>query len=130
MVRAHTQNDGSNFATHSFSSTIDDVTWQHMNKSRRITDSKTSFFIFPESPFDFERSAGIHGRFEKSLPDVYENGVYKRVLHLAGNLVLVLVTSTGTIEKPRLSVEVHPHLLAREVKALRRRYREASIMKL
>lgn len=90
-----------------------------MNKAHRITGSKTNFFIFPESPFDFERSAGIHGRFEKSLPDVYENGVYKRVLHLAENPVFVLVTSKGTIEKPRLSVEVHPQLLAQE-EALKR----------
>ncbi|MGA2790200.1 MAG: hypothetical protein ABSF00_05480 [Candidatus Bathyarchaeia archaeon] len=91
-----------------------------MDKTLRITGSKTGFFIFPESPFDFERSAGIHCRFEKSLPDVYENGVYKRVLHLAENPVLVLVTSKGTIEKPRLSVEAHPGLLAQEVKALKR----------
>jgi DNA-3-methyladenine glycosylase II len=91
-----------------------------MNKAPRITGSKTSFFISPESPFDFQRSAGIHGRFEKSLPDVYENGIYKRVLHLAVNPVLVLVTSKGTIEKPRLNVEVYPQLLAQEVKALKR----------
>ena len=91
-----------------------------MNKAPRTTGSKTSFFIFPESPFDFERSAGIHGRFEKSLPDEYENGVYRRVLHLAENPVLVLVTSKGTIERPRLSVEVHPQLLAQDVKALKR----------
>ncbi|MGP8069619.1 MAG: DNA-3-methyladenine glycosylase family protein [Candidatus Bathyarchaeia archaeon] len=91
-----------------------------MYNASRINRSRTNFFIFPESPFDFERSAGIHGRVAKSLPDVYENGVYKRVLHLAENPVFVLVTSKGTIEKPRLSVEVHPQLLPQEVKALRR----------
>jgi DNA-3-methyladenine glycosylase II len=91
-----------------------------MNNAPRVNGSRTNFFIFPESPFDFERSAGIHGRFEKSLPDVYENGVYKRVLHLAENPVLVLVTSNGTVEKPLLSVEAHPHLMAQDVKALRR----------
>jgi DNA-3-methyladenine glycosylase II len=91
-----------------------------MNNAPRITASRTSFFIFPEPPFDFERSAGIHGRFEKSLPDVYENGIYKRVLHLVGNPVFVLITSKGTIEKPCLGVEVHPQLLAQEVKALKR----------
>jgi DNA-3-methyladenine glycosylase II len=91
-----------------------------MNNAPRITGSRTNFFIVPESPFDFERSAGIHGRFEKSLPDVYENGVYKRVLHLAENPILVLVTSRGTTEKPRLRVEVHPHLMPQDVKALRR----------
>lgn len=90
-----------------------------MKKAPRITGSKTSFLIFPESPFDFERSAGIHGRFEKSLPDVYENGVYRRVLHLGDNPVFVLVTSKGTVERPRLSVEVYSQLLAQEVKALK-----------
>jgi DNA-3-methyladenine glycosylase II len=91
-----------------------------MNKPPRIAGSKTSFYILPESPFDFERSAGIHGRFEKSLPDVYENGVYKRVLHLAENPVIVLITSKGTIEKSRLSVEVYSQLSAQKVKALKR----------
>ena len=57
---------------------------------------------------------------EKSLPDVYENGAYKRVLHLADTPVFVLVSNKGTVEKPRLKVEVHPHLSGREVKALKR----------
>ena len=91
-----------------------------MNRTRRITDFKTSFFIFPDPPFDFERSAGIHGRFEKSLPDVYEKGAYKRVLHLDEKSVFVLVTSDGTIEKPRLRVEAHSRLLSRDVKELKR----------
>jgi DNA-3-methyladenine glycosylase II len=90
-----------------------------MNKAPIINGSKTRFFIFPEPPFDFERSAGIHDRFEKSLPDVYENGIYKRVLHVGDNPVIVLATSKGSIDKPKLRVEVYPQLSAQEVKTLK-----------
>lgn len=91
-----------------------------MNKSfREITDnSSTCFFIHTEAPFDFERSASIHSRFQKSLPDLYESGLYKRVLHLCGKPVLVTVSSKGTTERPRLRVETHPRLSIQEAKSL------------
>jgi DNA-3-methyladenine glycosylase II len=87
---------------------------------REITGNfSTSFFIHAEAPFDFERSASIHSRFQKSLPDLYENGLYKRVLHVYGKPVLVIVSSKGTTERPRLRVEVHPRLSIPEAKSLR-----------
>ena len=82
--------------------------------------SKTSFLVLPSPPFNFETSAGMHSRFERSLPDVYENGVYMRVLHLSRKTVLVSVSSKGTIEEPRLRVEAHPRLLIQEIKLLRK----------
>jgi DNA-3-methyladenine glycosylase II len=82
--------------------------------------SKTTFSFFPPPPFDFERSAGMHGRFRKNLPDVYENGVYKRVLHVDKKPVLVSVSSKGTVDRPRLTVEIHPRLLTKETKSLRK----------
>ena len=87
---------------------------------REITDnSSTCFFIRTEAPFDFERSANIHSHFQKSLPDVYENGLHKRVLHVCGKPVLVIVSSKGTTARPRLRVEAHPHLSIAEAKSLR-----------
>jgi len=74
----------------------------------------------PEAPFDFERSAGIHSRFQKSLPDLYEDGLYKRVLHVCGKPVLVLVSSKGTTGRPRLRVEAHPRLSIPEARSLRK----------
>jgi len=62
----------------------------------------------------------MHGRFRKNLPDVYENGVYKRVLHVGKKPVLVSVSSNGTVERPRLSVETHPRPLTQEMKLLRK----------
>jgi len=76
----------------------------------RLGRSSTRFFIYPEPPFDFERSAGLHSRFKNSLPDVFENAFYRRVLRVGKKLVLVSVSSKGTIEKPKLLVEVTPQL--------------------
>lgn len=39
------------------------------------------FFINPRASFDFEKSTGMHGRHQKSLPDLYEERKYKRVIH-------------------------------------------------
>ena len=72
-----------------------------------------------DPPFDFERSASIHSRFQKSLPDVYENGLYKRVLHINDRPVLVTISSKGTTTRPRLKVEVHPRLSSSEAQSLR-----------
>ena len=82
-------------------------------------NSSRSLFINPEAPFDFEKSASMHGRFQKSLPDLYEDGAYKRVLHVHGKPVLVIVSSNGSIKRPRLKVEVHPRLSILETKPLR-----------
>jgi len=92
-----------------------------MNKSLReiAGNSSTSFSIYTEAPFDFERSASIHSRFRKSLPDLYESGLYKRVLHICGKPVLVIISSKGTTERPRLGVEAHPRLSIPHAKSLR-----------
>ena len=67
-----------------------------------------SFTMRPKSPFDFERSAGMHSRFRDSLPDIYENNVYMRVLRTDRKPVLVSVSSLGTIREPRLLIHTYP----------------------
>ena len=52
----------------------------------------------------------MHGRFQKSLPDLYEAGQYKRVLRLGRKPVLIIASSKGSTEKPRIRVETHPQL--------------------
>lgn len=52
----------------------------------------------------------MHARFKNSLPDLYEDGVYRRVLHADGKPVLVSVSSEGTTTSPRLLVEAYPRL--------------------
>jgi DNA-3-methyladenine glycosylase II len=66
------------------------------------------FVIRPEPPFDFEKSSQMHSRFKNSLPDLYEDGAYVRVLHLDRKPVLISITSKGTVGKPRLLVDTYP----------------------
>jgi len=79
----------------------------------------TVFFINPGAPFDFERSAGIHGRTHRGLPDLYEDGAYKRVLHLRRKPVLIIASSRGTTRKPRIRIEAYPSLSTPEQRSLR-----------
>jgi len=69
-----------------------------------------SFTMRPKPPFDFQKSAQMHSRFQNSLPDLYENNVYMRVLRTNKKPILVSVSSRGTIEQPRLFVGTYPLL--------------------
>jgi len=64
--------------------------------------------IRPKAPFGFEKNAEKHSRFKNSLPELYENGVYMRVLHASNKPVLISITSRGTVAKPRLVVDTYP----------------------
>lgn len=56
-------------------------------------------------PFDFGLTAMIFSNGDKEIRR-YENGEYWQVVRVGGKLVLVFMTSVGTVEKPILSVEV------------------------
>jgi hypothetical protein len=73
----------------------------------------------PKPPFDFERSAQMHSRFRNSLPDLYEDNVYMRVLRTDRKPVLVSVSSRGTIREPRLLIDTYPLLNNSEVVQLK-----------
>ena len=78
-----------------------------------------SFTMRPKPPFDFERSAQMHSRFRNSLPDLYEDNVYMRVLRTDRKPVLVSVSSRGTIREPRLLIDTYPLLNNSEVVQLK-----------
>jgi len=78
------------------------------------------FIIRPKPPFDFQRSAQMHSRFRNSLPDLYEDGIYMRVLRANRMPVLVSVSSKGTTEEPKLLIATHPSLNKPEVLSLKR----------
>jgi DNA-3-methyladenine glycosylase II len=52
----------------------------------------------------------MHSRFRNSLPDLYEDNVYMRVLRTDRKPVLVSVSSRGTIREPRLLIDTYPLL--------------------
>ena len=66
-----------------------------------------AFSLEPMPPFDFELTAAYHTYFQaRSGADTLDAGVYRRLLDLEGRLVLVSVRSAGTVDEPRLSVEL------------------------
>lgn len=64
------------------------------------------FFIEPKPPFNFELITSLYARFPTQSVDLYHNGIYERVLKDKNKLFLVRVKSIGSIEKPKLQVEV------------------------
>ncbi len=55
------------------------------------------------APFNFDLTAQI---FSSGDPEIrsYSNGVFHQVLKINGNLVLIEVSSVGTVENPELLV--------------------------
>ena len=63
--------------------------------------------INPKAPFDFELTAGYHTYFQGRYgTDSLEQGVYRRLLDLDGDLVLASVRSVGSVDSPELSVQL------------------------
>ena len=63
--------------------------------------------IQPETPFNFDLSAKIFSNGDPQIQK-YENGTYWQVIRLNDKLVLVTVTSSGSVEVPELTVDVKP----------------------
>ncbi len=57
------------------------------------------------APFNFDLSAQIFSSGDTEIRG-YTKGVFHQVLKINGNLVLVKITSDGTVEKPRIAVEL------------------------
>lgn len=61
----------------------------------------------PVPPYDFALTAAYHTYFqERSGADVFEDGVYRRLLEFDGRPALLSVRSTGRITAPELSLEL------------------------
>ncbi len=67
-----------------------------------ITDS---FKVHALAPFDFDLSAHIFSFGDKQIR-IYANGQFTQVLKIKDKLVLFKITSTGTIEQPKIDVEL------------------------
>jgi DNA-3-methyladenine glycosylase II len=68
--------------------------------------SKETFTLNPVAPFDFDLTCQIFGSGDPQIRS-YHKGVFRQLLRLGEVLVLASVTSTGTVEHPNLSVEIH-----------------------
>ena len=68
---------------------------------------RASFTIEPLPPYDFHLTVDYTTYFRgRYLWEFYEDGVYRRVLDMGGSLAVAAARSTGTVDAPRLDVEV------------------------
>ncbi|MFH0845151.1 MAG: AlkA N-terminal domain-containing protein [Pseudomonadota bacterium] len=66
-----------------------------------------SFHLKPLPPYDFSLTAGAATYFQNRYGvDIFEGGVYRRLLEREGRLGLVSVSSIGDVESPCLKVRV------------------------
>lgn len=64
--------------------------------------------IRPVPPYDFDLSAGIFSREDRQFR-TYEDGHFKQALRLNGEVALVIIASTGTVDDPSLQIELKSH---------------------
>jgi len=63
------------------------------------------FHVYPKPPYDFDLSCSVFG-FEKPMPDLYENGVWRRALRLkSGKLIPIALRSLGAVEEPKIEIQ-------------------------
>jgi len=76
--------------------------------------------MFPAAPFDFELSAAIFSDGDTQIRTYYK-GKFWQVIRIANELVCVVITSIGTIDKPKLLVEVRvdTEFLGKHLKLIR-----------
>jgi len=76
------------------------------------------FVLKPKSPFNFDLLWKFFAWKDPS-PEIYESGVWKRALRLDKILFPIRVESVGTVEKPKLDVEILSEVSEIQVKRLK-----------
>jgi len=79
---------------------------------------KTSFELVPTAPYDFDLQWKFYHSSKEPQPEIYKDDIWRRAFKIEDRLVPVAVTSTGTIEKPKLRVNVFSKLNTKEKKDL------------
>ena len=69
--------------------------------------NRSTFEIEPTAPYDFDLTVGSMTFFQaRHAADMFEDGVLRRVLPLSGRPALVSVRSVGSVDEPKLAVEI------------------------
>ena len=71
----------------------------------RQVDVSESFQVEALAPFDFDLTAHIFSSGDKQIRN-YANGKFSQVLKINDKLVLIQLSSVGTIEQPKIAVEI------------------------
>jgi len=72
------------------------------------------FFITSKPPFNFNLVGNLYSRFPVQCVDLYNKGVYKRALIVKDKICLIRLKSVGSVNKPKLSLEVLPNAVKRK----------------
>jgi DNA-3-methyladenine glycosylase II len=79
------------------------------------------FHIYPKPPYDFEMNCSVFG-YDKPMPEVYEEGVWKRAVRLeSSKLIPVALRSIGTTDKPKIEAKHFQTLSKQEKEELEKR---------
>ena len=70
-----------------------------------MEESTKNVTLNPKSPFSFELSAQIFKNGDQQIRK-YENGKFSQVIRLDKTLILISLTSGGTVNKPKLSAKL------------------------
>ena len=79
---------------------------------------KTSFELIPTAPYNFDLQWKFYSSSREPQPEIYKNGIWRRAFKIGDRPVPVAVTSTGTVEKPRLRVDAFSKLNTKEKRDL------------
>ncbi|MEA2054929.1 MAG: DNA-3-methyladenine glycosylase [Candidatus Thermoplasmatota archaeon] len=77
---------------------------------------KTSFELVPTAPYDFDLQWKFYYSSREPQPEIYKDGIWRRAFKIGDRLVPITVTSDGTVEKPKLRVNVFSKLNTKEKK--------------
>ncbi|MCK4734426.1 MAG: DNA-3-methyladenine glycosylase 2 family protein [Methanophagales archaeon] len=77
---------------------------------------KTSFELIPTPPYNFDLQWKFYYSSKEPQPEIYKDGIWRRAFKIGDRLVPVAVISIGTVEKPKLRVNVFSKLNTKEKK--------------
>ena len=75
---------------------------------------KASFELLPTPPYNFDLQWKFYSSFREPQPEIYKDGVWRRAFKIGDKLVPVEVTFVGTVENPKLKVDIFSKIDAKE----------------
>ncbi|MFQ6120439.1 MAG: DNA-3-methyladenine glycosylase family protein [Methanosarcinales archaeon] len=75
---------------------------------------KTSFELVPTAPYNFDLQWRFYSSLKETQPEIYMDGIWRRGFKIDNKLVPVEVISAGTVEKPRLRINMFSKLNTEE----------------
>jgi len=75
---------------------------------------ETSFELQPTPPYNFDLQWKFYSSSKEPQPEIYKDGIWRRAFKIEDRLVPVKITFVGTVEKPKLRVNVFSKLDAKE----------------